>query len=65
MQKDLGEQLVSQGKSLLLTMDEGSKAEQFMDEQLSNVEARLADLVTPHSGSIDVRLAAVSKVKIF
>ncbi len=50
------------GKSLLASMEEGGVAEQYVDGQLSDVESRLADLVTPHSGSIDTRESAVNKV---
>ena len=63
-QEELGSQLVSLGKTLLSTMEEGSPAEQYVDGQLSDVEGRLADLVTPHSGSIDTRETAVNKVRL-
>ena len=64
-QEELAGQLVACGKALLATMEEGSVAEQYVDGQLSDVESRLADLVTPHSGSIDTRESAVNKVCLY
>ena len=59
----MGKQLVNLGKVLLETVEEGGGAEHFIDDQLSDVERRWSDLVTPHTGKIDDREAAVDKVR--
>ena len=47
---------------MLVAMEEGGVAEEYIDQKLSDVDGRLAELVTPHSGNIDAREIAVNKV---
>ncbi len=57
-----GEALVSHGKHILTSVEEGSGADEYIDQRLMAVEQRWAELVTPHSGRIEEKERDVNKV---
>jgi len=61
-EEEQGAELVSLGKTMLLGMEEGGEAEQFIDDSLMKVESRLEDLVAPGKGKLETRKSDVDKV---
>ncbi len=50
---------------MLMGMEENGEAEQFIDSKLSEFDTRLADLIIPGKGRIEIRRTDVEKVRFF